>query len=61
MAVPAALLPAPPFLRFPDLRPRTPVLGAEAPQGYTPAERTAATALRAATRIGSQTGENGGA
>ncbi|GGS03652.1 hypothetical protein Snoj_08340 [Streptomyces nojiriensis] len=35
--------------------------GAEPPQGYTPAEWTAATALRAATRIGSQTGENGGA
>ncbi|MFB6578954.1 hypothetical protein ACFCYC_16350, partial [Streptomyces sp. NPDC056402] len=32
-----------------------------AQSGQTPAERTAATALRAATRIGSQTGENGGA
>ncbi|WP_405713147.1 hypothetical protein OG264_29310 [Streptomyces xanthophaeus] len=29
--------------------------------GQTPAERTAETALRAATRTGSQTGENGGA
>ncbi|MER6446146.1 NADAR family protein [Streptomyces venezuelae] len=32
-----------------------------AQSGQTPAERTAATALRAATRTGSQTGENGGA